>query len=116
MRKHSKDPSLPDRDAYEILRDETVVVATWTPEEHQTFLRAIRKHGRNWEAVNEYLPQMKKATLKAHAFTFKKKIERSVKANDSYAMHDMDVYNILMDKALPEIDDPDRIAWREDDK
>ena len=74
-------------------------MASWTPEEHQTFLMAIRKYGRNWDAVATYLPSMKKSTLKAHAFTFKKKFERSQKNGDSYSMDNRDVYDILNDDA-----------------
>ena len=38
----------------------TAEVAVWTKHQHETFIDAIRTHGKQWDVVQEYLPDMKK--------------------------------------------------------
>ena len=57
----------------------------WTKEEHQKFVESLRKFGKNWKQVEEYVGTRNGAQIRSHAQKFFNRLEREydVKITDN---------------------------------
>ena len=64
--------------AFKTSKIETTCKATgrWTREEHQKFLDGVKKHGRNWKLVEEYIGTRDSAQIRSHAQKYFNRLER----------------------------------------
>jgi SHAQKYF class myb-like DNA-binding protein len=53
----------------------------WTKEEHQSFVEAIKVHGKNWKKVEEYVGTRSGAQIRSHAQKFFLKLEKEIKTS-----------------------------------
>jgi SHAQKYF class myb-like DNA-binding protein len=53
----------------------------WTKEEHQSFVEAIKLHGKNWKKVEEYVGTRTGAQIRSHAQKFFLKLEKEIKTS-----------------------------------
>jgi len=51
-------------------------IGRWTKEEHQKFIEGLRKFGRNWKLVEEYIGTRDSAQIRSHAQKFFNRLER----------------------------------------
>jgi SHAQKYF class myb-like DNA-binding protein len=61
----------------------------WTKEEHQKFVEGLRKFGKNWKQVEEYVGTRNGAQIRSHAQKFFNRLEReyNVKVNGGKAQN-----------------------------
>ena len=51
----------------------------WSEEEHDKFLEALHKYGRNWNAVHEHVVTRNSAQARSHAQKFLNKLSKQEK-------------------------------------
>ena len=54
----------------------------WTREEHTLFVEAIKKFGKNWKKVEDYIGTRTGAQIRSHAQKFFLRLEKDLKGND----------------------------------
>jgi len=55
----------------------------WSPDEHELFLKGLRKHARDWKAVNKFVPSRSLAQIRSHAQNYFKRITHPTSSNPS---------------------------------
>jgi SHAQKYF class myb-like DNA-binding protein len=58
----------------------TKATGRWTKEEHQKFIEGLRKYGRNWKLVEEFIGTRDSAQIRSHAQKFFNRLEREFHA------------------------------------
>jgi len=54
------------------------ITGRWTKEEHQRFIESLRKFGKNWKKVEEYVGTRSGPQIRSHAQKFFIRLEREV--------------------------------------
>lgn len=55
----------------------------WTKEEHERFVEGIRRFGKNWKKVEEFVGTRNGAQIRSHAQKFFLRIQREERSEDS---------------------------------
>ena len=55
----------------------------WTKEEHERFIEGIRKYGKNWKKVEEFVGTRNGAQIRSHAQKFFQRIKREELMDES---------------------------------
>lgn len=76
MQNFDSHPTTPEKPSTSVSKHIHKAAGRWTKEEHQKFIDGLKKFGKNWKQVEEYVGTRNGAQIRSHAQKFFNRLER----------------------------------------